>query len=379
MVHVWSIRGRGAVSKGTVPEVIHIQALHSYDNGLLAEGEADGVRCRMVVDTGANVTLVHPKIIKLAQPPRSQGQPVDNLELRTVTQRKINIHIGHTSVMHTVYIANIEDDVILGLDFLRRYRCVNDPVNNLLRIGHEDIMLENRNQNDHMRCQLICASTLEIPPMTEILVPVFCATSSSKKLMIVEPQLLNGCTPGLIVTRAVMHVDNQETALRIMNVATTPRMISKNTVSAFCEPVGAGGLTGCHEDNCNSLKYSQISSHLQELFLKASEHLQVGDENASSWSTDTLRRAQEEDTDLQPIIQWLKEGRRPDWQTIAPYSATIKAYWALWDTLRLDRGVLFRLWESPDGCRIQQQLILPKIYYAVSHPMTVLQRLPTSS
>ncbi|GLV33391.1 hypothetical protein CBL_20136 [Carabus blaptoides fortunei] len=254
--------GRGAVTNGTVPEVIHIQALHSYDNGLLAEGEVDGVRCHMVVDTGANVTLVHQKIIKLAQPPRSQGQPIDNMELRTVIgerapiteQRKINIHIGHTSVMHTVYIANIEDDVILGLDFLRRYRCVIDPVNNLLRIGHEDVMLENRNQNDHMRCQLICASTLEIPPMTEILVPIFCATSSSKKLMIVEPQLLNGCTPGLIVARAVMHVDNQETALRIMNVATTPRMISKNTVLAFCEPVGAVGVTGCHEDNCNSLK-----------------------------------------------------------------------------------------------------------------------------
>ncbi|GLV37433.1 hypothetical protein CBL_10601 [Carabus blaptoides fortunei] len=160
-------RGRGAVTKGTVPEVIHIQALYSSDNGLLAEGEADGVRCRMVVDTGANVTLVHPKIMKLAQPPRSQGQP-----------RKINIHIGHTSVMHTVYRVNIEDDVILGFDLLRRYRCVIDPVNNLLRIGHEDVMLENRNQNDHMRCQLICASTLEIPPMTEILVPVFCATSS---------------------------------------------------------------------------------------------------------------------------------------------------------------------------------------------------------
>ncbi|GLV43584.1 hypothetical protein CBL_20527 [Carabus blaptoides fortunei] len=239
-------RGCGAVTKGTVPEVIHIQALHSSDNGLLAEGEADGVRCRMVVDTGANVTLVHPKIIKLAQPPRSQGQPV----------------------------GNIEDDVILGFDFLRRYRCVIDPVNNLLRIGHEDVMLENRNQNDHMRCQLICASTHEIPPMTEILVPVFCATSSSKKLMIVEPQLSNGCTPGLIVARAVKHVDNQETALRIMNVATTPRMISKNIVLAFCEPVGAVGLTGCHEDNCNSLKYSQIPSHLQELFLRASEHLQ---------------------------------------------------------------------------------------------------------
>lgn len=50
--------------EGTVLKVIHIQALRSQDNGLLAVSEAVGVRCRKVVNTGANATLVHPNIIK---------------------------------------------------------------------------------------------------------------------------------------------------------------------------------------------------------------------------------------------------------------------------------------------------------------------------
>ncbi|MGG6496149.1 UNVERIFIED_CONTAM: hypothetical protein NY603_24855, partial [Bacteroidetes bacterium 56_B9] len=51
---------------------------------------------------------------------------------------------------------------------------------------------------------------------------------------------------------------------------------------------------------------------------------------------------------------------RPSWQNIAPFSPVTKRYWALWDSLRLRNGVLYRQWESDDGKTSRWQLLLPR-------------------
>ncbi|GFX38328.1 retrovirus-related Pol polyprotein from transposon 412 [Trichonephila clavipes] len=45
---------------------------------------------------------------------------------------------------------------------------------------------------------------------------------------------------------------------------------------------------------------------------------------------------------------------------IAPFHPTTKRYWALWDSLHLRNGVLYRKWESDDGKTFRWQLILTK-------------------
>ncbi|GBM52960.1 Retrovirus-related Pol polyprotein from transposon 412 [Araneus ventricosus] len=51
---------------------------------------------------------------------------------------------------------------------------------------------------------------------------------------------------------------------------------------------------------------------------------------------------------------------RPFWQEICPESPETKRYWALWNSLHLKDRVLYRMWESDDGCSCRWQLILPK-------------------
>ncbi|GFT04900.1 retrovirus-related Pol polyprotein from transposon 412 [Trichonephila clavipes] len=48
------------------------------------------------------------------------------------------------------------------------------------------------------------------------------------------------------------------------------------------------------------------------------------------------------------------------WQDIAPFYPTTKRYWALWDSLYLRNGVLYRKWESDEGKTFRWQLILPR-------------------
>lgn len=73
-----------------------------------------------------------------------------------------------------------------------------------------------------------------------------------------------------------------------------------------------------------------------------------------------LRERQLADSHLLPVIQWLEDGKRPIWDTRTGMSATTRAYWAMWDSLLLDNGILHRCWESPDGSHVRAQVVVPQ-------------------
>ncbi|GBL81190.1 Retrovirus-related Pol polyprotein from transposon 412 [Araneus ventricosus] len=80
-----------------------------------------------------------------------------------------------------------------------------------------------------------------------------------------------------------------------------------------------------------------------------------------AWSSSEVQKAQLEDPAIRPILERkLNSEDRPSWQEIAQESPATKRYWALWDSLHLKDGVLYRKWESDDGNSCRWQLILPK-------------------
>ncbi|GFU29205.1 retrovirus-related Pol polyprotein from transposon 412 [Trichonephila clavipes] len=68
------------------------------------------------------------------------------------------------------------------------------------------------------------------------------------------------------------------------------------------------------------------------------------------WSDESVRKDQLSDSEIKPIIEFKESSdEKPSWKDIAPFLPTTKRYWALWDTLHLRNGVLYRKWESEDG------------------------------
>ena len=63
------------------------------------------------------------------------------------------------------------------------------------------------------------------------------------------------------------------------------------------------------------------------------------------------RKAQREDPDLAPVVQWLEAGgERPSWKVVAPQSPATKCLVDQWETLRLDEsGVLEKRWVALSG------------------------------
>ena len=48
--------------------------------------------------------------------------------------------------------------------------------------------------------------------------------------------------------------------------------------------------------------------------------------------------------------------RQASWEDVAPLRSCTKAYWAQWSSLQLVDGVLYRLWETPEGDNVFNQL-----------------------
>ena len=98
------------------------QLFHKGDS-LTVNGNIDGVICPMVVDTGANVTVVRPVVLNKSTLSRLQGTMS---LLKTATGDTANfagklwlrIKIGGTKVSHETLVADISDKFILGLEFL---------------------------------------------------------------------------------------------------------------------------------------------------------------------------------------------------------------------------------------------------------------------
>ncbi|GFT70229.1 transposon Ty3-I Gag-Pol polyprotein [Nephila pilipes] len=101
-----------------------MSALSGKKNGLYLEGSICGVPCLMLVDTGANVTLLRTDIAQKLNQQFIYTAP--NIFLKTATGEKANIHgmldasieCGSRRFQHKVYVADITDPCILGLFFL---------------------------------------------------------------------------------------------------------------------------------------------------------------------------------------------------------------------------------------------------------------------
>ena len=124
----------------------------------------------MVVDIGANVTVVRPDV--LSKQTLSRLRSTNNI-LKTATGETAEVgeklrlwfRIGGTQVSHEALVANIFDWLILGLDFLMAHGCTVDAEAGSLQIGAEEAPLHNPLPSEQARCYRVTADedTLILP------------------------------------------------------------------------------------------------------------------------------------------------------------------------------------------------------------------------
>lgn len=106
-------------------------------SGLYAHGSINGTGCLWVIDTGAEVTVVRSNLL---DPSANMISPASSLRTATgettpvLGRSFVSVDVaGYIRSPHEVFVADIEDDGILGIDFLSAHKCVISTEDNTLR------------------------------------------------------------------------------------------------------------------------------------------------------------------------------------------------------------------------------------------------------
>ncbi|GFU21457.1 retrovirus-related Pol polyprotein from transposon 412 [Trichonephila clavipes] len=158
----------------------------------------------MIIDTGANVSIIRNDLAqKLKEkliwtPPRVVLQTVTGEKIDIHGKLKVKIKFGDTTYQHAVYVADIADPFILGLDFLKEHGFTLDFNKNELLPGYIG--------ND---------------------------VSFNSGLIGFAENKANG----LLIASTLVDLSRKTIPVRICNVTEKPRVFQKGEVLATCSPV----------------------------------------------------------------------------------------------------------------------------------------------
>ena len=163
------------------PEILYkVRMIGNLVNSLSVIGKVAGNPCEMVVDTGSNISIVRPDILRnSASASEVKIEPV-NGNVRTVTgdttivrgKGKVKIKIGSTEREYEFWVADIENECIIGLDFLTTYNCMVNVAGASIRIGSEEVQLRRVGAASKPQCRrVVLVETYTIPPRSEALLP----------------------------------------------------------------------------------------------------------------------------------------------------------------------------------------------------------------
>ncbi|GFW62057.1 retrovirus-related Pol polyprotein from transposon 412 [Trichonephila clavipes] len=128
-------------------QACQISTKSTGENGIFIMGHVNELPCNMIIDTGANVSIIRNDLAqKLKEkliwtPPRVVLQTVTGEKIDIHGKLKVKIQFGDTTYQHAVYVADIADPFILGLDFLKEHGFTLDFNKNELRSIHEEVTI----------------------------------------------------------------------------------------------------------------------------------------------------------------------------------------------------------------------------------------------
>ncbi|GFX67009.1 retrovirus-related Pol polyprotein from transposon 412 [Trichonephila clavipes] len=148
---------------------------------------------------------------------------------------KVKIQFGDTTYQHAVYVADIADPFILGLDFLKEHGFTLDFNKNELRSIHEEVTIFKIEHRSEPIRQVTANENITIPPRTEIIVTGYIGNDVSFNSGLIGSA--ENKANGLLIASTLVDLSRKTIPVRICNVTEIPRVFQKGEVLATCSPV----------------------------------------------------------------------------------------------------------------------------------------------
>jgi predicted aspartyl protease len=135
---------RGVSEPSITPPRFTVKVLAEWAKGrLTADGWIQEKPCRVTIDTGASATVAIPDIVA-GLPERELSRPymlqtASDETIPVVKEAHVELTIGRCTLRSWVFVADIMNNFILGLDILRAYDASVDIGRRVLRLGRDEV------------------------------------------------------------------------------------------------------------------------------------------------------------------------------------------------------------------------------------------------
>ena len=262
-------------------EVYKTGSLSSTCNGLVAEGNIEGSDCHITIDTGSNISIVRPDVLQRSSATTSI-QPVNSC-LKTLTgeeapirgKGQLNLQIGTYVTPHEIWVADITDECIVGLDFLERHGCQVDLKEGVLHIGNSEVPLQKPQEFDgavQLCCRAVVDSGIHLPPLSENIVPAkLINPNHADKWGLLEREQEAPLFGGLMIGRALVNLQQEIVPVRILNLSDQPRKLNQGVELAVCKSV----TCILSNDTCMTEANGDLPNHVQSLYERSITALEL--------------------------------------------------------------------------------------------------------
>ena len=236
-----------------------------WKGGLYIKAGIDGIQLNCLVDTGANRSITHPsKYFGISDYCRPTLKPTDQ-RIRVPNGNKIEplgeaivpLKFGAYTIHHQLLVAEIEEPLVLGNDFLFENNGIIDIGNRVLSLSGKTIPCYLEDELPSI-FRIRLASDLVVPPSCEIILPAYIQSS----VMTVLPKnlILEGSeklmeNKGVIVARVLVDSQTHTIPVHVLNPHEKEVQLYKETILGIGHQV-----LEINEGRCYSTK-SDISDH----------------------------------------------------------------------------------------------------------------------
>ena len=228
--------------------------------------QVNGTTSSLLVDTGSAVSLIRQDLWNKSRREYDKLEPwtkklvsVDGSPVSVLGCCRIRITIGSETFHHTVLVVdNLTTEGILGLDFLKEYRCLVDLGENKLKISQNSICipLEHNTEGAILnQINVTIAQTVCIPARSEL--EVLAETNrdiDNGATWLLEGQQMKESP--LVVARALVRPHNNTVIVRLLNPDTKPFTLHKKSKIALMEPID--NLCVCSAEATTNDNTSQV-------------------------------------------------------------------------------------------------------------------------
>jgi hypothetical protein len=207
------------------------------EDSLITDGWIQERPCRVIIDTGASVTIARPDLVA-GLPERKPNlsyvlQTASGETIPVMREAHVELTLGRRPVRIWMLVADITDELILGLDVLRACNASVDVGRRVLRIGREVSLCNRRARPRSSRLTLLDDEV--IPARCERVVLARPDATMKAASALVEPSM-KAPPKGLYIASTLVEV-RERVPVRIVNVADRDQVLSKGTVVGHVEPV----------------------------------------------------------------------------------------------------------------------------------------------